>query len=578
MTPPHVGPRSDSRARLLAVLIGLSVLIVFGRVATHEFTNWDDPQTIAENPAFRPPTWSGVMGYWRLLEPVDAQSGHVIRHAYGLWVPLTYTVWGALAAVAQVPDPGAPGGVGLNPYVFHAASVAMHAVSAVLVFYLLRRVLRAGDGPAVAGALLFAVHPVQVEAVAWASGMKDLLAGLLSLASLLLYARHADGARSTQRRRVDWWASTACFAAALLAKPSAVTLPLLAGALDALLLRPGGSNWRRTMVAITPWLMMSLLAGGIAKLAQPAAGLTPAPIPIRPLIAADALAFYLGKVFVPVGMTVDYGRTPSAVVQSGQIWWTWLAPAGAVAVAGWWAFKRQQRAPLAAFVVFAAAPAAVLGLAPFLFQFYSTTADHYLYVAMLGPAVAATWLLARAGRVGRVVAGVALVALALLSIRQAGVWRDSETLFRHAAAVNPRSFAAHNNLGTLASQQGRYADAERHFRTAVQLAPTGLQAMKNLREVLIVQDRPAEALEWLRAETRLRQSLPYLAAGPYWNDPNHLGVLLLLRGRLEAAERHFDLLLQLDPGNGQAQLLRRLAGGLRAGEPTAPTTGATQPG
>lgn len=567
MNPP-ARAASSPRTRAFALLLAAATIVAFGRVVTHEFTIWDDPHTIAQNPSFRPPTVAGVLDYWRLFEPPTAETGQVVHHAYGLWVPLTYTVWGALAAIAQVRDPSAAGGVELNPYVFHAANVALHAGSALLAFHLLRRLTGNDERAAVVGAALFALHPVQVEAVAWASGTKDVLAGMLGLAALLLYVRHAD-ARPTRRRRLDWWLATLCFAAALLAKPSAVSVPLLAAAIDLLLLR---RPWRATALAVTPWLAIAAVAAVIAKLAQPGTGLTNTDLWLRPLVAADAVAFYLGKVVFPAGLTVDYGRTPAAVVASGAVWWTWLIPAAAaIAAAAAWQF-RGVRMPGAALAVFVLAPLPVLGFTPFLFQFYSTTADHYLYVAMLGPGILAAWLVRNGGRGLLFTAAVFIAILAGMTVRQGGFWRDSEALFTRAVQVNPNSFAGHNNLGTLASMQGRVEDAERRFRRAVELQPRGLQAIKNLREILTVQGRPREAMEALRQETRLRQSLPYLAAGPYWNDPSHLGVLLLLEGRYDAAERHFTLLARLEPGNAQAHVLLRLARMLMETQSTRPAT------
>jgi hypothetical protein len=550
-----------------AWVVALVTVLCFARVATHEFTPWDDQQTIAANPALLPPTISGIASYWRLLETGDAATGRVVNHQYGLWIPLTYTVWGALASVAQVPDPSAASGIALNPYVFHSASVALHATTATTVFFLLLRLTghRTGSG---LGALLFALHPLQVEAVAWASGKKDLLAGAFGILALLLYVRmaQANDAPLRQKRR-DWWLATIAFVAAMLSKPPAIMIPVLAITLDLLLLR---RKLRTVLSGVLAWLVIAIPFAVIAKVAQPPVEISPTPLWARPFIATDAVAFYVGKLIWPVGLTIDYGRTPASVISSGAWKWTWVVPL-AVTIATFLARRRGFGFAPTAWVLFVAAPLQVLGLTPFLFQFYSTTADHYLYVAMLGPALLVVAWIARAPRALWLVAPAVLICGAS-TIRQCGVWRDAETLFTHALSVRPDSFAALNNLGTLRGQQNRPKDAERLFRRAVELAPMGLQALKNHRETLTVLGRAREALDALRQETRVRRSLPYAAAGPYWNDPNHLGVLLLLSGKVTDAERHFVALRTLDPSNHAAALLLDLTIMLRQSPATQPAT------
>jgi tetratricopeptide (TPR) repeat protein len=457
-----------------------------------------------------------------------------------------------LAAAGGVQDPSR-GGVELNPYIFHAANVALHAVAAVIVFLILRR-LRLDDRASLIGALLFAVHPIQTEAVAWASGMKDLLAGALSLAALWRYLIHADDNAMMPRRRLDWWIGTMLFVAAMLAKPSAVTTPLLAGVLDGLVLRRPAKN---VALGVLPWLIIAMPIALIAKLAQAGQDIEPVPAWFRPLIAGDAVAFYLFKVVWPVNLAMDYARTPTFVRETGAASWTWMIPI-AVLAAGLIIAVRRNPVPLAAILLFFLAPLPVLGFTPFMFQFYSTTADHYVYVAMLGPAVFAAWLVARQPK-WTAFAAVILMALGMLSLRQVGVWRETLTLFDHTKSVSPRSYAANNNLAIVRAQQQRFAEAAALLRQARATQPKGVTAIVNLREVLTMMGRRDEAIDLLREEVRLKQSLPHNFAGNYLDDPNYFGSLLLLGGQYDRAQDYFVDLTRDRPNDPQAARLLILA-------------------
>src|SRR5437762_2742056 len=141
--------RSFAYPLLLAIL----TLLIFGRIATNDFTYWDDAGTIHHNPRLNPPTPPKVLWYWSHSE-------------LGLYIPLTYTVWGVLAAAARLDAPD-EFDISLNPLLFHAASLIVHIGSVLLVFQILRKLI-GRDGPSFFGALLFAIHPLQTESVAWA--------------------------------------------------------------------------------------------------------------------------------------------------------------------------------------------------------------------------------------------------------------------------------------------------------------------------------------------------------------------------------------------------------------------------
>jgi hypothetical protein len=210
MTEPH---EQSHRCWPIVVVI-LATLLVFLPLCGHEFTYWDDGHTVHENPRLNPPTLESI-------------KYHFTNISYGLYVPVTYTAWTGIAAIAQLDQPDGHGRL-LNPWMFHSANVVVHATSALFAFLLIRRLVPR-DGPALFGALLFALHPVQLEPVAWISGLKDVLAGSLALIALWRYVVRAQQARSDSFDYVPDLIGTLAFIGAMLAKPSAVVVVVVAG-------------------------------------------------------------------------------------------------------------------------------------------------------------------------------------------------------------------------------------------------------------------------------------------------------------------------------------------------------------
>jgi tetratricopeptide (TPR) repeat protein len=462
------------RQRLLAaVLIVLATLAVMGPVLGHEFVNWDDDRNLFRNPRLNPPSAASLRHYWT--------QSHM-----GLYVPVTFTAWTALAAGATNPaHPPAPAAQ-LNPVPFHAFGLALHLANALLVFALLTSHFPHEEpAPATAiaaaatGALLFALHPVQVEAVAWASGAKDLLGVTFSLLSLWHYLRfaRADSRRRRRRRRraLHYTLALLLLVLAMLSKPSAMVVPAIAAALDSFVLR---RPLRQVLRSALPLLAAVLPFAVVARLVQSTSQVDPTPIWAGPLLAGFSLAFYLLKLIVPARLAFDYGWRPALLLEQRWFYAAWLIPAVLAAVL--WLYRRRAPALVAAALVFVIALAPVLGLVPFQFQAYSNVADHYLYLSMFGVALAAAWLMRsippQRRRAVLVVAGAILLALSVRSALQVGVWRDDQTLETHILSVNPNSFSAYANLasgrgvmGERAARQNRPAEARDHYRAAADL-------------------------------------------------------------------------------------------------------------
>lgn len=513
-------------------LLIVATLAAMWPLLTAEFSLLDDPYTLVNNRWLNPPTWRTIGHYWSSMP-------------YGLYVPVTYTVWAGLAVLARLDQPD-PDGIALNPWVFHTANVLLHLVTVLVVRRILRKLV---DHPqaAVMGALLYAIHPLQVEPVAWASGTKDVLAGMLGLTAVWLYLNWTC-ADARRRGWTRYATATLCLALAMLSKPSAMTIPAVAAVLDWLALRRPIPSVVRS---VAPWLLLSIGCMIVARVAQPGTGVPEPPLWARPLVVGDSLAFYLSKLVLPIDLTVDYGRTPFSLFGRWWLYVAWLVPASIAALL--WFYRKRAPTLLAAGLVFVLAPAPVLGLVTFLYQYFSTVADHYLYVAMLGPALAAAWALTRSPRWVWFAAGGVLVALGVRSHLQARLWHDDLTLFGHAVRVSPRSVLSLNNLASATEHAGDPERAAELYRRAIDVRPEYYQTYDHLAATLTRLGRTDEAVDVTREGLRLKRAMPEQIRPPSLaNDLHAFGLILMARGEFEEAVRCFEQALALRPDHPQA--------------------------
>jgi len=543
----------------MTLLLVAATLVAFSFLLRCGFTTWDDDWTIEHNANYRPPTVHSVLHYW--------------THPYmDLYVPVTYTTWGVLAALTQSRD-GA-GEIVFDPRVFHGFNIVLHMCAALVVFVLLRRLLKHDLG-AWAGALLFALHPVQVEPVGWVSGMKDVLCGLLVFIAIWQYvvwveaegsgvggqrSEEEEGAPLVDPRWAHYGLGMFVFLLAMLSKPTAMVTPAIAAVLDCFVMR---RSVRKVAKGLWPWLVLSAACMVWTKMVQPAGWADTVPMWKRPFIATDSLAFYLYKLVWPATLYFDYGRKPLWALEHGWPYWTWVAPAAAAAGVVWlWRRKWEGEgyswrhvAGGALVLVIGVAP--VLGLVKFDFQQISTVADHNLYTSMLGVALAAgagvAWAVRRATeaavsraadaesaewrRHAGVVAGgaVAVVALALgvRSAAQTRHWEGPSALNEHELRNNPRSYSAYQNLGLQFSREGFLASTRAEWAL--------LHGNKD--EAAALQTEAAEKFntsEQLFAKVIAIESI-YVYA--YYCRGEVLGMLK----RFDEAEKSFDAALRLRP-------------------------------
>jgi protein O-mannosyl-transferase len=311
----------------------------------------------------------------------------------------------------------------------------------------------------------------------------------------------------------------------MLAKPSTMVVPLIVWILDGMVL---GRSRRESIRWLWPWLFLAA-AGGVETFIFQGVHVDANNIAVylRPLVALQSLAFYLGKILWPMHLTIDYGLSPAVLVHD-----PWLAVKCLLVVSLgvflWW-MGRAARLPVAEALIFLAPLLPVLGLVTFDFQSYSNVADHYLYLSMFGMALTAAWACRRYSR-WPVFAGAAivLILLGVASNRQARYWKDSTTLFSHVLAVNPDSSTAYTVLSRFAVIQKNYPMAVGYAEHAVRLSPNDPNAHVVLGAAWWHEGRKAMAMEEYAEGLRL--------------DPNNVDGLqgfadgLFLQGRFDEAE------------------------------------------
>jgi len=445
------------------IALVIVVLIVFGPVIGHEFLDYDDSINITTNPKVTSFSLAGLFSFWQ-------------QPYLNLYIPLTYNLWAVLAKASSLLPGAAPGQP--NPALFHGANLVLHLACAGFILGLLLEIFRS-PWAAWFGAALFAIHPVQVEPVAWATGMKDVLSGFFSLCALWLYVRYVSRGSEARGRWWWYWGAAISFLLAMLSKPGAVATPVLAWLVAVLLL---GRRPFKALLEVAPWLVLAAPVIIVTRLAQAEPHNVFEPIFWqRLLVAGDSISFYLGKVLLPLALGPDYGRTPKLVLDRGvAAYLTGLLPY-LLAVFLWWKGSRPGQAAAGIFVVVLLP---VSGLVPFVFQQISTVADRYLYLAMLGPALALAWALAT--HRSQALWGGAVLALALLgarSMEQLRVWHEPNVFYEHALKINPQSWTSYNNFGNFLADTGRPLEAIAAYEKAIAIDPGYAEAYNNLGTV-----------------------------------------------------------------------------------------------
>jgi len=460
-------------------------------------------------------SWSGLARIW--FELGATQQYYPLLHS-AFW--LEHAVWGD--AVLG----------------YHLINVLWHATSACLLCVILRRLAVPG---AIFAALVFALHPVGVESVAWISEQKNTLSTVFYLAAALAWLRFEDDRRPARYAIASLW-----FVAALLTKSVTATLP--AALLVIAWWRRGRLSWRDDVLPLSPWLVGGAAAGlGTAWFESTQIGATGGEFALsavqRGLLAGRAVWFYFGKLIWPTDLTFFYPRWTI----DASVAWQWLFPGAAlVLLAGLIRLHSRTRAPLAAALLFGGGLFPVLGFVnvyPFVFSY---VADHFQYLASLGMiaflAAAATRTVA--GRAwprwsGPTLATGLLLLLGALTWRQSAMYRDGFALYETTLARNPDSWVARLNLGTMLDEAGRSEEAPAHLQRALELKPAHPETLASLGNVLNRLGRAREALPLLEQAVQLRPG--------FAQAHNTLGVSFMALGQAEKGMAAFRRAVEIEP-------------------------------
>lgn len=453
-------------------LLGLAILGVVATFSPILVNGWilgDDEINIIDNDYFFPVSWQNLLQLWS-------------RSYHDMYIPVSYGLFAAESVLSRLLAGDGPM-ASIRPLVFHATSLTLHLISVLLVGRMLRRMSTAWWAAGI-GMLLFAVHPLQVESVAWASEQRGLAAAALAMAAINLFLDALSGERSgydpcSSLFSLRYNLALLLFVAALLAKPTATVAPLLAAATAFGGLR---ASSRTLAWLLAPWCMVAAIGMVVARAVQPA-DLTVFQTPplLRPIVAGDALAFYAEKFVLPTDLSFYYGRTPQRVLADPMApWRAALAAAGLALVFGL-RWLKVFRLPLALAV---AGFLPVLGLVPFVYQNFSTVADRYVYFAMLGPALAVARLLDSRPADRRwpwlIVAAVVGLTWATLSFRQAMLWRDTGTVASQACLAAPHAQDGWVLLSGYSLLIGEPRQAAAAAEQALRIAPAHSVALVNL--------------------------------------------------------------------------------------------------
>lgn len=503
---------------LLLLLVGL----VYFPSLRGEFL-WDDPGHVS-SPELQ--TVSGLARIW--TEPGATQQYYPLLHS-AFWIE--HRLWG-----------DAPVG-------YRLINLLWHATSACLLVVILRRL--AVRGALLAG-LLFALHPVCVESVAWITEQKNTLSTVFYLAAALAWLRFEE-----DRRPARYAVATLWFLAALLTKTVTATLP--AALLVVAWWRRGRISLRNDVIPLLPWFAASLGAGLFtAWFERTGIGASGAEFNLslleRCLLAGRIFWFYLGKLVWPVNLAFFYSRWK---VDAGAAW-QWLfviAALSLVAVLIWRIRKHggEQRGLLTAVLLFGGALFPALGFVnvyPFVFSY---VADHFQYLAslsifaLMGAALtkaAETEYFGLPKRGAQVASLVIVTAFGALTWRHSKDFVDSVTLYEATLATTPDSWVAHHNLAAELTARGAPEEALPHAQRAVELKPDFPEALNNLADNLTHTGRPAEALPLLERALALQPR--------YAQAENNRGVALVSLGRMDEAIQRFQRAIELQPKLAEA--------------------------
>lgn len=516
---PRNGVKNSQRIRLFSLALIVATAVAY-LPAWNGKPIWDDNAHITQ-PELR--SWHGLVEVWTQVGAT--QQYYPLVHSV-FWIE--QKLWG---------DPVLG---------YHLINIFLHGFAAIVLLQILLRLKVPGAWLA---AGLFALHPIQVESVAWISEIKNTLSGLFFFCSILAYLNFDQN-----RSRVAYFGSLALFLFGLMCKTAIAPLPAII--LAVLWWRRGRLRLRDDVVPSLPFFGLGIGAGLFTAWVERnfvGAQGTAFQLSIlqRCLIAARDFWFYLFKLLWPVKLTFIYPRWQI----SGAIWWQYLFPLTLILLLALiWRLRKKNRGPLAAVLVFLGLLFPALGFINVYPFIYSFVADHFQYLACVGPltlfAAGMTMALDSIAP-GKVllrptISFLLLLTLGALSWRQCRDYRDIETLWRTTIARNPDCWMAYSNLGSFLSAHGDANEAIADFRKALEIWPNQSKDHNNLGKALVQKGRIAEAMDHFQTALRVSPDDP--------DTESNIGAASLQQGDADGAISHLRRAVEKWPRHAQGHI------------------------
>jgi tetratricopeptide (TPR) repeat protein len=433
-------PSWSVRGSLIAAFFIIAAL-VYGASLHNQFVRLDDGLLIYENQA---------------IQHINPQTIKTVFTTYDpeLYIPLTLISYQVDYLLG-----------GIDPFLYHLQNLFWHTLNALLVAWLAYLLIKK-EWIALFVGVLFLVHPLHTEAVAWAAARKDVLSTFFFLASTITYLYY----RSEERQKY-YIASLLLFALGLLAKVTVVTLPLVLLLIDDVLERP----WNKKMFTDKlPYIALSVLFGVIALFGKREVLMSVAPWQLG-LLASGSVSFLMSKLFLPMGLSVFYLYNGPLVPWNPFFVLSILSIVLALVIA--FRYRKHTRWPWFGVLFF------LITLAPTVTNNVKQVAflgsDRYAYIPSIGIFFCLAWFVQqwidgrdyKREQPALLLMSIVILLFGALAYRQSKTWRDSEALFAHALKINPDSYIAHTNLGNVYRKQDRTDDAEQEFLLAIQAKP-----------------------------------------------------------------------------------------------------------
>ena len=510
---------------IAGLLIIFFTVLVFSPSLGGGFLNWDD-NLILENYG-----WRGLAGqnlHWWFTRVIGGDYKPLVWASFAI----DYTFWS------------------LNPAGYHLGNLLLHAATAFLLYLLfLKTTAPPRVDCALFAALIFALHPLRVESVAWITARKDVLSAFFYLLAILFYLRRFKSS-GTKRMAVgiNYSLSILCAFLAALSKATAATIPMVLILIDFFALRRFGKHSGRVLLEKVPYLIMALAvtAGALAGQGKNGVLLSLGDVGIveRLYLAGQSCFFYLIKTVDPGGLQPIYPRVPISLLSAGM---KFFPLAGILVLTGFFLYLRRKRCswPLFCWLVYLVMLLPVSGL---FLTGKSFLADRFSYLPAMAISLALYYgfirLPRKAGTILRILCWVIVLGLSILTIKQELVWRNSVSLWKYTLNRFPRCATALDNLGNALYKRGEYARAAACHTRAISLKPDDPNIHYNLALALVAEGEIEESIPCYRQAILLQPR--------HVKALNNLGGALVLMGKLDQAIKYYREVIRIDPDHAGA--------------------------